>query len=167
MADHAGRLIGRQCATACGPALGAVPVGLRFRRGRAPGFALLIAGGGLPPRRCACTVSCALVCANALAVAAAATSTVWRIQGSSHLAAAAAAIAAVRRAAAAGFSAERGCVAARWGSVLGQRLPRLLHWWDCPCHWHRVWYVFASRGEPRMGQCSSQPARRWLKNCCR
>ncbi len=44
---------------------------------------------------------------------------------------------------------QRGCVAARWGSFMGQRLPRLLHWWDCPCH--RVW--------------SSQPARRWLKNC--
>ena len=54
-------------------ALGAVPVGLRvrFRRGRAPGFALLI-GGGLRPRRCAYTVSCVLVCASALAVAAAA-----------------------------------------------------------------------------------------------
>ena len=39
------------------------------------GFALLrVIGGGLPPRRCACTVSCALVCASALAVAAAATS---------------------------------------------------------------------------------------------
>ena len=70
-------------------AIGAVPAGLRFRRGRAPGFALLI-GRGLPPRRCACTASCALVCASALAVAAAATSTVRRIQGSSHLATAAA-----------------------------------------------------------------------------
>ncbi len=44
--------------------------------------------------------------------------------------------AAVRRAAAAAFSHQRGCVAARWGSILGQRLPRLLQrWWDCPCHW--------------------------------
>ena len=72
-----------------------VSVCLRFRRGRA-----LRVGGGLPPRRCACTVPCAPVCASALAVAAAASSTVWRIRGSSHSAAAAAALAAVRRAAA-------------------------------------------------------------------
>ena len=63
---------------------------------------------------------------------------------------------------------QRGCVAARWGSFLGQRLPRLLQrstsWWDCPCH--RVWYGFASRRESRVGHhCSSQLARRWLKNC--
>ena len=85
-----------------------VPVCLRFRRGRALGFALRV-GGGLPPRRCACIVSCAPVCASALAVAAAASSTVWRIRGSSHSAAAAAALAAVRRAAAAGLSATGLC----------------------------------------------------------
>ena len=63
------------------------------------------------------------------------------------------------------LGSQRGCVAARWGSVLGQRLPRLLHWWDCPCH--RVWYGFASRGDlGRSHHCSSQPARNWwLKNC--
>ena len=81
-----------------------VSVCLRFRRGRA-----LRVGGGLPPRRCACTVPCAPVCASALAVAAAASSTVWRIRGSSHSAAAAAALAAVRRAAAAGLSATGLC----------------------------------------------------------
>ena len=49
----------------CVSSVGAVPVGLRFRRGRALGFALIrVIGGGLPPRRCACTVSCALVCAS-------------------------------------------------------------------------------------------------------
>jgi hypothetical protein len=62
-------------------------------------------GGGLPPRRCACTVSRAPVCASALAVAAAASSTARRTRGSSHLAAVTAASAAARRAAAAALSA--------------------------------------------------------------
>ncbi len=52
-------------------ALTSVPVGLRFRRVRALVLALRVEGG-LPPRRCACTVSCAPVCASELAVAAAA-----------------------------------------------------------------------------------------------
>ncbi len=48
--------------------------GLRVLRGLALGFALLV-GGGLPPRRCGGTVPCGIVCARALAVAAAARST--------------------------------------------------------------------------------------------
>ncbi len=90
-------------------ALGAVPAGFRFRRGRALGTALRV-GGGLPPRRCACTVSCAPVCARAQAVAAAASRIARRIRGLSHSAAAAAS-AAVRtsRAAAAAFSATGLC----------------------------------------------------------
>jgi hypothetical protein len=71
-------------------ALGAgVPDCLRFRRGRALRSALRVrvaSGGGLPPRRCACTGACALVCAaSALAVAAAARRTARRIPGSSLL----------------------------------------------------------------------------------
>ena len=60
---------------------------------------------------------------------------------------------------------QRGCVAARCGSFLGQRLPRLLQrWWDCSCH--RVWYGrVASRGESRMGHCSLQRQHRWVKHC--
>ena len=61
---------------------------------------------------------------------------------------------------------QRGCVAARCGSFLGQRLPRLLQrWWDCSCHW--VWYGrVASRGESRMGHCSLQQLQhRWVKHC--
>ena len=97
-----------------------VSVCLRFRRGRA-----LRVGGGLPPRRCACTVPCAPVCASALAVAAAASSTVWRIRGSSHSAAAAAALAAVRRAAAAGLSA-RLCRSSVSGSAAAEALAALV-----------------------------------------
>ena len=99
-----------------------VSVCLRFRRGRA-----LRVGGGLPPRRCACTVPCAPVCASALAVAAAASSTVWRIRGSSHSAAAAAALAAVRRAAAAGLSARlcRSSVGLVSGSAAAEALAAL------------------------------------------
>jgi hypothetical protein len=96
------RLLG--CATAggswrwcvCGPPVSAGPgSGIRPpSRGRPP------------PRRCACNVSCAPVCASALAVAAAASSTARRTGGSSHLAAAAAAsAAAVHRAVAAALSA--------------------------------------------------------------
>jgi hypothetical protein len=103
------RQIGWQCRSVRLPvtvALGAVPAGFRFRRGRALGTALRV-GGGLPPRRCACIVSCAPVCARAQAVpvAAAASRIARRIRGLSHSAAAAAASAAVRRAAAAAFSA--------------------------------------------------------------
>jgi hypothetical protein len=84
---------------ACGP-----PVS-DLRCGRAAlGFVLRV-GGGLPPRRCACTGSRGPVCASALAVAAVASSTAWRTRGSSHSAAAAAAAsAAVHRAAAAALS---------------------------------------------------------------
>ncbi len=100
------RLIGGQCATACGPwrcACGP-PVSAGPGSGVRPVGSLIGRGHGLPPRRCACTASCALVCASALAVAAAATSTVRRIQGSSHLATAAAGNGGGPRAAAAVFS---------------------------------------------------------------
>jgi hypothetical protein len=61
-----------------------MPVGLRVLRGlgRGPGFALGLVGGGLPPRRCAVTVSGGIHRAQAplvLAVAAAASSTARRI----------------------------------------------------------------------------------------
>ena len=61
---------------------------------------------------------------------------------------------------------QRGCVAARWGWFLGQRLlSRLLQRWrDCPWPW--VWYGrLASRRDSRVGHCSSRPQHRWLKNC--
>ena len=92
-----------------------MPVGLRVLCGLGRGFALRV-GGGLPPRRRGCTVpvSCAPVCASALAVAAAASSTARRAARSLHLAAAAA-----RRRRLAGrrpLHCPRGCVAGQWGS---------------------------------------------------
>ncbi len=144
--SHAGETAWSPASVRLPMALGAgVPVGLRFLRGRAPslGFALRV-GGGLPPRRCACTVSCAPVSASALAAAAAGGG---RRGGQQHR---------VTQRGGSGdhrirrrrrrrrrsigrrrLRCQRGCVAAQWGSesllVLGQRLPRLLQRWrDSP-----------------------------------
>ncbi len=83
--DMLARRLGCQCATAVGrwrwP-----PVSVGPGSGTAPGGSPSESAGAakVPPRRRACTVSCAPVCASALAVAAAASSTAWRIRGSSH-----------------------------------------------------------------------------------
>jgi hypothetical protein len=84
-----------------------MPVGLRVLRGLGRGFALGLVGGGLPPRRCAVTVSGGIDRAKALAVAAAASNTARRILGS--VVAAAAASAAACRAAASALSAKLCC----------------------------------------------------------
>jgi hypothetical protein len=111
-------------------------VGLRVLRGLGRGFALPVGlfGGGLPPRRCAVTVSGGIDRAKALAVAAAASNTARRILGS--VVAVAAASAAACRAAASALSARLCCwtleflasLSAGSGPVAAKALAALAGW---------------------------------------